>query len=233
MMSTKHKLIFVVFGLVAVVYLVIYVVEHNASNKKLERFADDDDEDDEEGFEEDEQEESNEAFEEEKKGAEKQTSKPEEKIVESPTKQVVPTPKQESRSLGDLMREVSSYLQQKLPGAKEQMAVMKELFSEDNLAKLTKLTSIKEVQHFVNEVIEGEQAPFTNIDALQTKLQSIKDKLKKAQDEIDVIYKEQSKKKEGFNERFQPAGDAPPKNVSKGVPVVEGFENVRNSYASY
>lgn len=225
MMSSKHKLIVVVFGIVAVAYLVIYVVEQNASNKKLERFADDDDE---EEFEEPE---TDESFQEKPKTEKKPSV---EAKSTPPTSQAnTTTGKNETKSLADVMRVVSTYVQQKLPGAKEQMSVMKELFTESNLEKLQKLVSVAEIQHFVNSVITGEkefQPQDSKLALLQAKLDDIKTNLKKTEDEIQALTKEQVKKKEPFNERFQPAGDAPTPQTDE---VIEGFENVRHCYASY
>jgi hypothetical protein len=118
---------------------------------------------------------------------------------------------------------------------------------------LETLKTTHDIQQFVNSVIgeeddnaQEEPEEFSpEVKAtpeIKEKLETIKEHLRKAQADVDTLYKSQVSKTSIFNERFQPAKEAPktakashastPSMGPKGE-MIEGFENVRHMYASY
>jgi transcriptional regulator of met regulon len=251
MLELKHKIIFIVFGLLAVAYLFVFVVDKNAERKKIERFAEEDEEhfdDVDESFEEEEDEEEEKKPKSKKEKFEDKESKDSKDTKEatSPKDKEMPeakhTAEKQAPSLAQVMSSVSSYVQEKLPKHAEQMKVLKELFNEKNMDTLQQLKHKVDIQHFVNTVIDKfteKPKEDTVSDEMKQKLDSIKVHLKKVQEDVDTLYK----KTPLHSERFQPSSDTyvhsskSPKGShtesKKTSDVIEGFENVRSLYASY
>lgn len=210
MISTKHKIIIIVFGIVALTYLVMYFIEHNAETKKVERFAEESD--DEELYEEPPQ------------------------VPKAPTKVASkPATSATEPSLASIMNQVTTYVQKKVSKEK-QTSAFKDLFSEKNLSKLMKLNNPDEVQTFVDSVISEDVEPETFVASasfVKEKVESIKSNLKKVQEDVDQLYDTQVT---SLMPKPKPASVAVmpiSKPEAEKVDKIEGFENVRYSYAAY
>lgn len=217
MISTKHKIIVIVFGIVALTYLVMYFIEHNAETKKVERFAEESDDE--------------ELYEEPPRAPTKVAAKPDAK------------PTSNEPSLASIMNQVTTYVQNKVSKDK-QTSAFKDLFSEKNLSKLMKLNNPDEVQTFVDSVISEDAEPETFVASasfVKEKVESIKSNLKKVQDDIEQLYDTQVMQTASAPSMPKPAPAStammpiakPETEKNDKVDKIEGFENVRYSFAAY
>lgn len=219
MISTKHKIIIIVFGIVALTYLVMYFIEHNAETKKVERFAEESD--DEELYEEP-----------------PQVPKAPTKVASKPATSTPAATSATEPSLASIMNQVTTYVQKKVSKEK-QTSAFKDLFSEKNLSKLMKLNNPDEVQTFVDSVISEDVEPETFVASasfVKEKVESIKSNLKKVQEDVDQLYDTQvtslMPKPKPASVAVMPISKPEAEKVDK-VDKIEGFENVRYSYAAY
>lgn len=210
MISTKHKIIIIVFGIVALTYIVMYFIEHNAEAKKVERFAEESD--DEELYEE-------------------PPKVPAKAVAAKPAASTPTEP-----SLASIMNQVTSYVQNKVSKEK-QTSAFKDLFSEQNLGKLMKLTNPDEVQTFVDSVIseDAKQETFVaSASFVKEKVESIKSNLKKVQDDVEQLYDTQVMQTASAPSMPKPAPVSASVSATKPeTDKIEGFENVRYSFAAY
>jgi hypothetical protein len=231
MISTKHKIIIIVFGILALTYVVMYFIEQNAEAKKVERFAEDSDDDEE-------------LYEEPSKPSPtpKVASKP---VSSAPAKaSKAPTASTTEPSLASIMNQVTSYVQNKVSKEK-QTSAFKDLFSEKNLSKLMKLNSQDEIQTFVDSVISEDADTETFVASasfVKEKVESIKSNLKKVQEDVEKLYETQLAQTASVSVMPKPA----PATSASVMPIakpetekgdkmdkIEGFENVRYSFATY
>ena len=220
MISTKHKIIIIVFGILALTYVVMYCIEQNAEAKKVERFAEESDDDDEELYEE----------------PPKPSPKP--KVASKPVSSTPAAKSTTEPSLASIMNQVTSYVQNKVSKDK-QTSAFKDLFSEKNLSKLIKLNSQDEIQTFVDSVIsedtDDETETFVaSASFVKEKVESIKSNLKKVQEDVEQLYETQLTQTASAPAMPKPATIAKPE-TGKGdtMDKIEGFENVRYAFATY
>jgi hypothetical protein len=220
MISTKHKIIIIVFGIVALTYVVMYFIEQNAEAKRVERFAEESD--DEELYED----------------PPKATPKPESKATPKPV-----ATKASELSLASIMNQVTSYVQNKVSKDK-QTSTFKDLFSEKNLSKLIQLNSPEDVQTFIDSVISEDESPTETFVAsasfVKEKVESIKANLKKVEEDIDQLSQSASIAAMPTPTPTPPRPASAMPTLTKPEPekanttnTIEGFENVRYSFATY
>jgi hypothetical protein len=216
MISTKHKIIIIVFGIVALTYVVMYFIEQNAEAKKVERFAEESDDE--------------ELYEDVPKAPSKPTVS---KQASQPSKASVSTTEP---SMASIMNQVTTYVQSKVSKEK-QTSTFKDLFSEQNLSKLMKLSSHEDIQTFVDSVIsEDEDVPETFVASssfVKEKVESIKANLKKVQEDVEQLSQSTSITSITSATSATPASAVSVKPETGKTDKIEGFENLRYSFATY
>lgn len=203
----------------------MYFIEQNAEAKKVERFAEESDDEEE-------------LYEEPPKPS--PMSKVASKPPQSPAVSSAPATKSTTEpSLASIMNQVTSYVQNKVSKDK-QTSAFKDLFSEKNLSKLMKLNSQDEIQTFVDSVISEDVDTETFIASasfVKEKVESIKNNLKKVQEDVEELAQTASaptmpKPAPATSAYVMPSAKPEPEKRDK-MDKIEGFENVRYSFATY
>lgn len=239
-MDTKHKVILVVFSAFFAVVFLIYLL---GGNRKVENFEEEDFEDDDD------------TETEKKKEPIRKKSKSEETKEIKETKETSKTKTNEETKTNqpmDYMKEAMNYLNSLSLPFQVKKEVFTELFSEEGMSKLEKLTTLPDVKKFVANIVDMTgttlQTPSSTTEKfgdepistpLSTGLEEVKNKINNLSQSLSSVVATIEKfEKETHSlpstPKFLPAKPTSTSNdTSKTTHTIEGFENVRHHFASF
>jgi FtsZ-interacting cell division protein ZipA len=226
MLSAKNKVVITVFGVLAVIIFLMYVLDRS-SNKRVERFKDTESEEEEYIENNDEEEEEEEEVPKSKpskktheklpvanKTTMKETSVPlgkdEQLILEEP----IP-----SENNDDVVSYVSKWVSDLNIPSSLKTETFKELFSEVNIEKMKSMTSLQHAKDWVTSIVSSlnnNKEDFAStlsqrriINELKDKLTKMEDDLNALMDDIDEVSNKKVLKKSDVNNNYMSFGPAP------------------------
>ena len=210
MLSAKNKVVITIFGVLAVVIFLMYVLDRT-SNKRVERFKDTEDEDVDDV--EDENEEEHEEVPETKPSKKtteklpvanaktmKETSIPEghDEHLDDEDHHITPNDKD------DVVSHVSKWVSSLNIPSSLKTETFKEMFSEDNIDKMKSMVSYQQAKDWVNGIISSINAKKESfastisqrrtINELKNKLKQMEEDLTNLMDDLDDVAKETNTK---------------------------------------
>lgn len=239
-METKHKVILVVF---AAFFAVVFLIFIFGGKPKVEHYKDDDEE---------EEELSHEDYEEEKPKAKKQDKETKDTRDTKDTKDTQPAKEKEEASSTNIdkqpinyVKEAMNYLNTMNLPFQLKKEVFTELFSEEGMNKLEKMTALPDVQKFVTNIIDMTTGSSKTVvkekfydSSLITGLEDVKKQINNLSQSLFNVT--------STIEKFEKEASATPSpNASKekhrlsshadttASNVIEGFENIRSNYALF
>lgn len=241
-MDTKHKVVLIVFVAFFSVAVLVFLL---GGKSKVERFEEED-------FAEDTDDEDNE------KESPKKTKK---KVLDTPTKTKTTKTTKEEDAEDDVtseeqpinyMKEAMNYLNTMNLPFQLKKEVFTELFSEEGMSKLEQLTTLPDVKKFVTSIVDmtdtskiSKSSPQkesflepplqSGLEDIKKQIGSLTQSLTTMSSAIDQFQKSSPKTTNSPFNRELTLPSTPPTINKKPVSenVIEGFENLRSSYALF
>lgn len=241
-MDTKHKVVLIVFVAFFAVAVLVFLL---GGKSKVERFEEED-------FAEDTDDEDNE------KESPKKTKK---KVLDTPTKTKTTKTTKEEDAEDDVtseeqpinyMKEAMNYLNTMNLPFQLKKEVFTELFSEEGMSKLEQLTTLPDVKKFVTSIVDmtdtskiSKSSPQkesflepplqSGLEDIKKQIGSLTQSLTTMSSAIDQFQKSSPKTTNSPFNRELTLPSTPPTINKKPVSenVIEGFENLRSSYALF
>lgn len=242
-MDTKHKVVLIVFVAFFAVAVLVFLL---GGKSKVERFEEED-------FAEDTDDEDNE------KESPKKTKK---KVLNTPTKTTKTTKEEDAKDAEEdvtsveqpinYMKEAMNYLNTMNLPFQLKKEVFTELFSEEGMSKLEQLTTLPDVKKFVTSIVDmtdtsniSKSSPQkesflepplqSGLEDIKKQIGSLTQSLTTMSSAIDQFQKSSPKTTNSPFNRELTLPSTPPTINKKPVSenVIEGFENLRSSYALF
>ena len=250
MFSTKLKIIFTVFGIIAILFLVQAAVTFIQSEKKRENFENEDDDGDEDSSKKEKEKKKDKKQKKEKKETDETFKDEDDKDIAAPPKPVEPIDraKDEVRKLKlSILESVENVFDKQFPGSEKKAAVFDHLLKKETFEEIKdKNDTGRPVNDIVQDMIyqhmktiEKMESQVGNMGDLYTtpgldmlkpkeKFQENKD-MEALKDQIKNLVKKVEEMEKSTNKASSKVSSAP---ATDSKSVIEGFEN-RYNYAAF
>jgi hypothetical protein len=204
MLSAKNKVVITVFGVLAIVILLMYVLDRS-SNQRVERFRaaadnDDEEEDAEENAEEDIDDEFEEVPKEDKKASKQQTEKLPIANKKTMKETTVPEghdehisseqPIASGKTPNDVVSHVSQWMSNLNIPSSLKTETFKEMFNEENIDKLKNMVNLQQAKDWATDImssLNGKKEDFASTIAQRRTINQLKDKLKQMEEDLNNL----------------------------------------------
>jgi FtsZ-interacting cell division protein ZipA len=203
MLSAKNKVVITVFGVLAVIIFMMYVLDRS-SNKRVEQFRDTENDEDEEEEDENNVEDNDDEEEEEEKVPKSKLSKKTYETLPIANKNTMKETSIPSGSEEQLIHEepiqtsdnddVVSYVSKWVSGlnipSTLKTETFKELFSEENIEKMKSMVSLQQAKDWASSIVSSltnNKEAFASTISQRRTINQLKDKLKQMEDDLDNL----------------------------------------------